>query len=156
LAQRKKRDAFSILVCFRSQTQQFQNMAFRFAVLAALLVPAASLTLIKGTSELKQFGQVTMGSELHPEQTARLLASVQDTWRTEAARSEVESLTSFPKSCSTVASAALMGSSGDHDRVQEYMANVCKQPVLDLWHQTTCNKFKVSLGKACSIPLPTA
>jgi len=119
---------------------------FGFALLAMLAVPATSLVL--QTTELKSFGASTSASTLHPDATAKLLATIQDTWKNVARSKTEEHLQSFDKSCKTVTSAIISGSDGDHDRVQTYMDEVCQQSFLDTWHKGACQQFQNAVGKS--------
>jgi len=118
-----------------------QQMASLVALLAFLAAPCAALVL--QTSELRSFGSAV----LRPQATAQLMAHIEDTWKVEADTYTKEAQDAFGKSCKTVATAVVVSSQGDHDRVQEYMGQVCHEGVLNAWHSEWCEKFKAALGK---------
>merc|ERR1719245_1763725 len=81
---------------------------------------------------------------MRPELVANTLARVEDRWRSQAvlftecnstlggstALDCSHATSAFMKSCSTVVSAVVSGSSGDRDNVKEYLGVVCNEPEL--------------------------
>jgi len=56
----------------------------------------------------------------------------------------------FTKSCSTVVSSVVQGSSGNVAVMQEYMTKVCNQDIMTGWHQTSCVALADSIGSKMS------
>jgi pyruvate/2-oxoglutarate dehydrogenase complex dihydrolipoamide acyltransferase (E2) component len=88
---------------------------------------------------------------MQPEVVARTLATVEDEWKSQAAKfvecnaTQVEdcsaSPNAFSRSCSVVVSAVVQASSGNLANVKEYMGTVCGEPELTGWHQERCTEL---------------
>merc|ERR1719331_2091452 len=53
----------------------------------------------------------------------------------------------FSKSCVQVVTGVVQGSTGDKDRTDEYMNDVCGQNSLKGWHKTTCLSLRSALAE---------
>merc|ERR550514_1147020 len=53
----------------------------------------------------------------------------------------------FEKSCGTVVTSVIQGSSGDPDAIHEYLDTVCGESVLKDWHQSQCRKLAATVNK---------
>jgi len=111
---------------------------------------AAVSTCVSPAAALSNSGQFFLSSEMRPEVAAKTLARVQDEWIVEAAAfADCQaksgalgncggSQQSFGASCSKVVDAIVRGSSGDQNKVAEYMNSVCAQHSLSSVHHTHC------------------
>lgn len=104
---------------------------------------------------------LSASANLQPGAVARTLAKIEETWRTQAVDFNTcnasavangkdvwncrDPADAFRKSCSTVAGAVLKASGGEPDIVNDYMAEVCAQPVLKGWQQKRCKMFGESI-----------
>lgn len=104
-------------------------------------------------------------SFMQPAVVARTLSHVEDEWKVRA-RAFIECELSedkegvirdcddtpsdFSKSCSTVVSAVVQGSSGNLATMREYMGNVCNQAIMTGWHQTSCVAIANTIGSKMS------
>jgi len=99
--------------------------------------------------------------KMRPELVAKTLASVEDEWKAQAALFADCNLTqgaslvnckeapgSFAKSCGTVVTAVVQGSSGDRDVAKEYMEAVCGQSVIAGWHKLRCTNLAAAIDSA--------
>jgi len=103
-------------------------------------------------------------SGMQPELVAITLARVEDRWRSQAvlftecnstqggsATVDCSHATSaFMKSCSTVVSAVISGSSGDRENVKEYLGVVCNEPELTSWKKNWCGGLADSISNMMS------
>jgi len=103
-------------------------------------------------------------SGMQPELVANTLARVEDRWRSQAvlftecnstqggsATLDCSHATSaFMKSCSTVVSAVISGSSGDRENVKEYLGVVCGEPELTAWKKDWCAGLAESISSMMS------
>jgi len=101
-------------------------------------------------------------SGMQPELVANTLARVEDRWRSQAvlftecnstggATLDCSHATSaFMKSCSTVVSAVISGSSGDRENVKEYLGVVCGEPELTTWKKEWCAGLAESISTMMS------
>merc|ERR1719356_847840 len=101
-------------------------------------------------------------SGMQPELVANTLARVEDRWRSQAvlftecnstggATLDCSHATSaFMKSCSTVVSAVISGSSGDRENVKEYLGVVCGEPELTAWKKEWCGGLAESISSMMS------
>eukprot|EP00929_Paragymnodinium_shiwhaense_P051240 TRINITY_DN2579_c0_g1_i1.p2 TRINITY_DN2579_c0_g1~~TRINITY_DN2579_c0_g1_i1.p2 ORF type:complete len:294 (-),score=133.79 TRINITY_DN2579_c0_g1_i1:142-960(-) len=133
----------------------------RFATVAALSFGAAdALNVAQGPSRQAAFLSVQM----RPDAAAKSLVAVEDEWQAEAqifanceAHGTQEALNecvqashSFKKSCDTVVTAIMQGSSGQKSDVKEYLADVCGQSILKTWHKERCQSLAVAVDKVMS------
>lgn len=98
-------------------------------------------------------GFLTNSGGMRPDVVAATLVKVEDEWVAQASAFVECSSSSeaglncaipgkaFSKSCGTIVSAVVQASSGDRDRVYEYMADVCKEPTLDEAHRARCRSL---------------
>lgn len=99
-------------------------------------------------------GRAFLSLNLHPETVAKTLSHVEDEWQAQArafirceltASQEViirdcdDTPSAFSKSCATVVSAVVQGSSGVPNVMKEYMGDICGQATMASWHQVSCN-----------------
>lgn len=104
-------------------------------------------------------------SGMQPELVATTLARVEDRWRSQAvlftecnstqgggsATLDCSHATlAFMKSCSTVVSAVVSGSSGDRENVKEYLGVVCNEPELTSWKKEWCSGLADSVSSMMS------
>lgn len=103
----------------------------------------------------------TAHAGLQPALVAKTLVRVEDEWGAQAvafydcnstAAEEGEdcsaSIKAFEKSCTTVVSAVVQGSSGDPAVVSEYMGNVCGQQILQGVKQARCQSLSQMMNSA--------
>jgi len=130
------------------------RMAHRAVLLALMVAPSHAMLLRSGG--LKR-SRASLAAGVRPDAVARLLAKTEDGWKYQAVKCEegggsegkcLHAEEAFGKSCITVVDSVMKGSDGDHDRVQEYMADVCHQRVLTSWHQARCNQLQRSISDA--------
>lgn len=125
------------------------------AAVLALLLPGAAAAALRGEGGLNGF----LAAGLQPETVARTLAQVEDDWKTQAAtftecNAHSEAMAcrstqqSFGKSCTTVVNAIVRGSSGDQDRISQYMDEVCAQKSLAAWHRGRCVDLQRAINGA--------
>lgn len=104
-------------------------------------------------------GRTFLGDGLHPEVVASTLARVQEEWTAQAARyleckdkggtdTCSTSQQTFGKSCGKVVDSIVQGSSGDQDRVREYMNVVCAQKALSSEHHEHCLELQKAIDGA--------
>lgn len=92
----------------------------------------------------------------HPEEVARKLSTILDGWKSkvdtalEGGYLGRKKESAFHKSCSTVATAIVEGSTGNRDDAKEYVTDICKQPavILSSWRESSCLLFKTSIESA--------
>lgn len=120
------------------------------ATIALLLVSSACAR----HSATRASGFLTASTDLQPQKVAMTLAEVESEWKsqaTAAAECNVEAAgdakrcamarEAFLKSCSTVVSAIVQASGGNRGSVKEYMGDVCRQDVLQVWQKEHCGSF---------------
>jgi len=101
-------------------------------------------------------------AHMQPELVAKSFKTVEDNWRSEAlsfaectASSDAGDCTGssqrFVESCTTLVGAVVKASSGDRSVVQEYLGDICAQPVLDDWHRSSCGEFSTALISALGV-----
>lgn len=101
---------------------------------------------------------------MRPDVAAQTLVAVEDEWQAEAsifadceARGEQEATSdcvkapkAFKKSCDTVVTAIMQGSSGEKSSVKEYLNEVCGQEILQDWHRARCQSLANAVDKTMS------
>jgi len=135
--------------------QKLRSMAMRaLFVLAALTLPASA------TIDRQSRGFLTAG--MQPEVVAEKLVGVEDKWQSFADTfiecsgsnaTEIScnaSTSEFKKSCDTVVTAIVQGSSGQRGVVKEYMETVCGVNALSGWRREQCQSLAVELNKVMS------
>lgn len=116
--------------------------------LAAVVVLASAWASSAAT--LRHASRSLVNTDLQPEVVAKILSNVQDEWISQAAtfadcttrlgeaKNCKDSQQSFGRSCSKVVDGIVQGSSGDQNRVREYMNLVCAQKSLTTVHHNHC------------------
>jgi len=122
------------------------------------MVRAVLLALVASVAKAAAWGtfrndRAFLGAEMQPEVVAKTLSHVEDEWKAQARafikcelsesneaqiRDCDNTPSSFLKSCATVVSAVVKGSSGNPKVLVEYMGDVCRQKTMASWHQTSC------------------
>jgi len=122
------------------------------------MVRAVLLALVASVAKAAAWGtfrndRAFLGAEMQPEVVAKTLSHVEDEWKAQARafikcelsesneaqiRDCDNTPSSFEKSCATVVSAVVKGSSGNPKVLVEYMGDVCRQKTMASWHQTSC------------------
>lgn len=130
------------------------------------MVRAVLLALVASVANGAAWGtfrndRAFLGTEMQPEVVARTLSHVEDEWKAQARafikcelsesneaqiRDCDDTPSSFEKSCSTVVSAVVKGSSGNPKVLVEYMGDVCRQKTMASWHQTSCAALADSIN----------
>jgi len=133
------------------------------------MVRAVLLTLVASVAKGASWGTLRndrafLGASMQPEVVAKTLSHVEDEWKAQARafikcelsenneaqiRDCDDTPSSFEKSCATVVSAVVQGSSGNPKVLGEYMGDVCRQKTMASWHQTSC----VALADAINMKL---
>lgn len=102
-----------------------------------------------------------LSANMQPEAVAHVFVEVEDEWKSQASAfvecnataSEDKSvdcsgaMKAFEKSCGTVVTSVIQGSSGDPDAIHEYLDTVCGESVLKDWHQSQCRKLAATVNK---------
>lgn len=109
--------------------------------------------------------QAFLSVDMQPAVVAKTLSRVEEEWKARArtfmkcelsedkegvVRDCDDTPSDFTKSCSTVVSSVVQGSSGNVAVMQEYMAKVCNQDIMTGWHQTSCVALADSIGSKMS------
>jgi len=106
---------------------------------------------------IRSQGFLAAGSVLQPQVVAHSLIAVENEWKSQASSfaecnsTEVKcdaAPSAFRKSCATVVSAVVQGSSGDKNTVMNYMKVVCAQPELEGWHRDRCTELSNAVESA--------
>lgn len=101
------------------------------------------------------------GNGMRPDVAAKTFVAVEDEWQAEAqifadcqARGTQEAVSecvkapkAFKKSCDTVVTAIMAGSSGEKASVKEYLQDVCGQSILKDWHKDRCTSLATAVDK---------
>jgi len=106
-----------------------------------------------------------LAANMQPDVVAHSLVKVEDEWRAHASDFAECNVTApatqcgdaqnaFEKSCSTVVSAIVQASTGDKNRVEEYMNIVCSREELTGWHQQRCTELASAVSTAMVYDLP--
>lgn len=108
-----------------------------------------------------QGARLQHSQKMNPEAVAHTLVQVEDKWlhqamavaacnASEASYNECtqDTMGEFVKSCKTVISAVVEGSSGDKDNVKDYLNDVCGQGEMQGWKQDLCGNLSVALVSA--------
>lgn len=124
-------------------------MACKFVTLFVSLcvAPCAGVAVVRGSAFLA--ADDAEDERMHPDVVAKTLARVEEEWKEQATiftecnasleKSGCKDVpASFARSCATVVSAVVQGSSGKRGVASEYMANVCSQKTLASWQKLRC------------------
>jgi len=117
-------------------------------VTAGAVISADAAVLTSRTSAFLAGG-------LRPTEVAKSLVAVEDEWMEQAglfaqcqAPTDCDRVPkAFEKSCDTVVQSVIFGSSGDSEKVKDYLDLVCSQDVLKGWRSETC----VGLAETISV-----
>lgn len=136
-------------------------MTCRTTVFAMVLLSFGASSVHAAAHHRSARAFLAADGKMRPELVAKTLASVEDEWKAQAALFADCNLTqgaslvnckeapgSFAKSCGTVVTAVVQGSSGDRDVAKEYMEAVCGQSVISGWHKLRCSNLAAAIDRA--------
>lgn len=131
------------------------------APIVAAVVVAAGVSSVQAIN-VAGSNRAFLGAQLQPDVVANTLVSVEGEWKKQAtafldcsanAKADSEENSSecgapaeaFQKSCGTIVSSVVQGSSGKRADVQDYLNEVCAQGVMTEYKQVRCQQLKAAV-----------